>query len=233
MSATRTLPWDWYAGTIPDNVVLEDDTYIETSLSFKLYHSQAPVGLQLSRGAAVYKDTMFDLGSRAQVQVGEYALIHGARIVCDAELKIGNYVLISWQVVLMDTYRLPFDNVKRRQILERAAAQPDRFFSADVSPQPILIQDNVWIGFDACVLPGVTIGEGAVVGARSVVVENVPPYTVVAGNPARVVRQLVSVPSKDSYTTATSTIDRITRSLEMRVFDSDRKDNRGGIDREP
>jgi acetyltransferase-like isoleucine patch superfamily enzyme len=48
----------------------------------------------------------------------------------------------------------------------------------------------VWIGFDACVLPGVTIGEGSVVGAKSVVNENVPPYTVVAGNPARVIRQL-------------------------------------------
>lgn len=191
MNASRSLPWDWYAGTIPDNVVLEDDTYIETSLSFKLYRSQAPIGLRLGRGSAVYKDTMFDLSSRAQVQVGEFALIHGARIVCDAELKIGNYALISWQVVLMDTYRLPFDSVKRRQILERAACQGESP-SADVPTQPILIQDNVWIGFDACILPGVTIGEGAIVGARSVVVQNVPPYTVVAGNPARVVRQLVA-----------------------------------------
>lgn len=185
----RSLPWDWYAGTIPDNVVLEDDTYIETSLSFKLYRSQAPVGLRLGRGSAVYKDTMFDLSSRAQVQVGECALIHGARIVCDAELKIGNYALISWQVVLMDTYRLPCDRLKRRQILERAADRGESP-SADVPAQPISIGDNVWIGFDACILPGVTIGEGAVVGARSVVSQDVPPYTVVAGNPARVVRQL-------------------------------------------
>ncbi len=186
---TRSLPWDWYPGTIPENVVLADDTYIETSLSFKLWRSQAPVGLRLGRGSAIYKDTMFDLGSRAEVQVGEYALIHGARIVCDAHLKIGNYALISWQVVLMDTYRLPFDSVKRRQILERVAGS-DRNACSDVSSRPISIQDNVWIGFDACILPGVTIGEGAIVGARSVVNHDVPPYTVVAGNPARVVRQI-------------------------------------------
>jgi acetyltransferase-like isoleucine patch superfamily enzyme len=185
----RSLSWDWYPGTIPDNVVLEDDTYIETSLSFKLCRSQAPVALRLGRGAAIYKDTMLDLGSRAEVQVGEYALIHGARIVCNAQLKIGNYALISWQVVLMDTYRLPFDSVKRRQILERAACQGESP-SGDVPAQPIAIGDNVWIGFDACILPGVTIGEGAIVGARSVVNRDVPPYTVVAGNPARVVRQL-------------------------------------------
>ena len=190
MGSTRTLPWDWYPGTIPDNVTLEDDTYIETSLSFKLCRSRSPVGLRLGRGSAVYKDTMFDLGPRAQVQVGECALLHGARIICDAELKIGNYALISWQVVLMDTYRVPFDSVKRRQILERASCQSSRSPSADVPAQPICIQDNVWIGFDACILPGVTIGEGAIVGARSVVTQDVPPYTVVAGNPARVVRQL-------------------------------------------
>ncbi|WP_375474551.1 acyltransferase [uncultured Nostoc sp.] len=196
MDATRTLPWDWYPGTIPDNVVLGDDTYIETSLSFKLYRSQLPVGLRLGKGSAVYKDTMFDIGSRAQVKVGEYALIHGARIVCDAELKIGNYALISWQVVLMDTYRLPFDIAKRRKILERASSQLSQFSSADVPAQPIWIQDNVWIGFDSCILPGVTIGEGAIVGARSVVSEDVPPYTVVAGNPARIVRQLEAGGSK-------------------------------------
>jgi acetyltransferase-like isoleucine patch superfamily enzyme len=186
----RSLPWDWYQGTIPDNVVLEDDTYIETSLSFKLCRSQAPVALRLGRGSAIYKDTMFDLGSRAEVRVGEYALIHGARIVCDTALKIGNYALISWQVVLMDTYRLPFDRLQRRQILARAAAEGEVSPRADVPAQPISIEDNVWIGFDACILPGVTIGEGAIVGARSVVNRDVPPYTIVAGNPARVVRQL-------------------------------------------
>jgi len=221
MNSTRTLPWDWHPGTIPDNVVLEDDTYIETSLSFELYRSQSPVGLRLGRGSAVYKDTMFDLGSHAQIQVGEYALIHGARIICDVELKIGNYALISWQVVIMDSYRLPFDRLKRRQILERVSCQPSRYPSANVPAQPICIQDNVWIGFDACILPGVTIGEGAIVGARSVVNQDVPPYTIVAGNPARVICQLVSVPNRDSYTTATSILDKTTHLFHGDVFDSD------------
>jgi acetyltransferase-like isoleucine patch superfamily enzyme len=53
--------------------------------------------------------------------------------------------------------------------------------------RPVRIGRNVWIGFEACVLPGVVIGEGSIVGARSVITENVPPFTVVAGNPARIV----------------------------------------------
>jgi acetyltransferase-like isoleucine patch superfamily enzyme len=49
----------------------------------------------------------------------------------------------------------------------------------------VIIEDHVWIGYRAIILPGVTLGEGAVVGAGAVVVKNVPPYKIVAGNPAR------------------------------------------------
>lgn len=58
------------------------------------------------------------------------------------------------------------------------------------SPKPVTIGDNVWIGNRAIILPGVTIGDGAVVGAGSVVTRDVPARTVVAGNPARVLREL-------------------------------------------
>ncbi len=54
--------------------------------------------------------------------------------------------------------------------------------------RPVRIGNNVWIGFDSVVLPGVTIGDGSIVGCRSVVADDVPPYTLVAGNPARVIR---------------------------------------------
>ena len=52
---------------------------------------------------------------------------------------------------------------------------------------PVTIADRVWIGYRVLVLPGVCIGEGAVVGAGSVVTRDVPPYAIVAGNPARVI----------------------------------------------
>jgi virginiamycin A acetyltransferase len=51
-----------------------------------------------------------------------------------------------------------------------------------------VVGNDVWLGFEALVLPGVTVGDGAVVGARAVVTRDVPPYTVVGGNPARPIR---------------------------------------------
>jgi len=57
-------------------------------------------------------------------------------------------------------------------------------------PEPVIIRKNVWIGANATILPGVTVGENAVVGAGSVVTHDVPPNTVVAGNPAKVIRQI-------------------------------------------
>jgi len=53
----------------------------------------------------------------------------------------------------------------------------------------MVIGNDVWIGLDATIMPGVTIGDGAIIGAKSVVTHDVEPYTVVAGNPARVVKK--------------------------------------------
>lgn len=181
---------------MPDNIAVDETAYIESAFSFYLYRSRRPAGIEYGRGASSYLGTMFDVGPRGRVRMGNYALVHGARIICDAEILIGDYALISWNVVLMDTYRVPMDWRRRRTELRRLPRRQWRHAAAGVSARPIHIGRNVWIGFEACVLPGVTIGEGSVVGARSVVVKDVPPFTIVAGNPARVIRRLS--PSTDS-----------------------------------
>jgi len=197
MTPDRKLPWDWYPGTIPENAIIDETAWLETSFSFLFFRSMAPTGLRLGRGSSTYIGTMFDVGPAGQVSVGNYTLVNGARIICDAEIKIGDYGLISWNVVLMDNYRLSEDVGARRRELEAVSRRAPRILEGSSRPRPIRIGSNVWIGFDACVLPGVTIGDGAIVGARSVVFEDVPPFTVVAGNPARVIKRLDNEAIKD------------------------------------
>jgi acetyltransferase-like isoleucine patch superfamily enzyme len=186
----RSLAWDWHPGVIPENVVLDETAYVETTYSFLLYRSEAPVGARLGRGASLYKSSMLDVGPAGRVALGEFALVHGARIICDAAVEIGAYALISWNVVLMDSYRVPLDPAERRRELERLPGRRPRCLAGAGTARPVRIGRNVWIGFDSCVLPGVAIGEGAVVGARSVVAADIPAYTIAAGNPARVIRRL-------------------------------------------
>jgi acetyltransferase-like isoleucine patch superfamily enzyme len=190
MSEARKLEWDWYPGTVPENVIIDEGAYVETTFSFHCYRSELALGARFGKGSSTYLGTMLDVGPQGRVAIGDFALVNGARMICDSEIMIGDYALISWNVVLMDTYRLPQDAARRRGELERMSQRPIRRATAEVSSSPIRIERNVWIGFDSCVLPGVTIGEGSIVGARSVVTQNVAPFTIVAGNPARVIRDL-------------------------------------------
>ncbi len=190
MNPDRTLPWDWNPGRVPDNVGLHEQAYLETTYSFELFRSRLPDAVQIGAGSSLYLGVMFDLGESARVKIGNYVLIHGARIICDEEITIGDYCLISWNVVLMDTRRVPLDLAVRRQALERAAGTSPRRAPGPASAHPIRIGPNVWLGFESCILPGVEIGEGSIIGARSLVSEDIPPFCVAVGNPARVIRRL-------------------------------------------
>lgn len=192
ITADRTLPWDWYAGTIPSNVQVAPSAYIETTFSFSLFRGERPDAVSIGEGASTYLGTMFDVGRHGRVTLGSYALVHGARIICDAEVTIDDYALVSWNVVLMDSYRVPVDPDLRRDVVRRVPTlDPRRLDSADPG-RPIRVGRAAWLGFDSCVLPGVTVGDGAIVGARSVVTADVEPFTIVAGNPARLVRRLTA-----------------------------------------
>lgn len=187
------LPWDWYEGTVPKNVTSGSGAYIETAYSFRECRSQRAIAVLLGRGSGIYKAAMFDVGHQGRISVGDYTSIGGGRIICDDEIAIGSFCLISWNVVIMDTYRLPLDMKSRRAVLDQVARTKERVIPSSYEmPRPVRIDDNVWIGFDACILPGVHVGEGSVVAAKSVVVQDVPAYCVVGGNPARIIRSLAA-----------------------------------------
>lgn len=97
-------------------------------------------------------------------------------------IKIGNGVLTGKFVTITDN----------------SHGNPAIDSNLDISPSkrpvyskgPVLIGDNVWIGDKATVLPGIKIGDGAIIGANSVVTKDVPDYCVVGGNPAHIIRKI-------------------------------------------
>jgi maltose O-acetyltransferase len=120
-----------------------------------------------------------------------------ATFMCDYgyNIRIGRNVFINYQCVFLDCAPLEIgDDVQIGPAVQLYTAQhpldPLIRRSGLESASPIRIGNDVWIGGAAVVLPGVTIGDRSVVGAGAVVVRDVPPDTVVVGNPARVIRAL-------------------------------------------
>ncbi len=123
----------------------------------------------------------------ARVIIGARTFMNG-RIVAAERVVIGDDVLVAWGVTIVDhhSHALAFSK-RSRDVVLWGRGEKDW---THVSVAPVTIADKVWIGFDAIVLAGVQIGVGAIVGAGSVVTKDVAPWTVVAGNPARVIRTL-------------------------------------------
>jgi acetyltransferase-like isoleucine patch superfamily enzyme len=183
----RQIPGDWCDVGIPDNADVHETAYVATSLSFQDYRSRRDVGLTAAEGAGIYYGCMFDVGPGGRVSLGRCCLLTAAVIYCDELVTIGDHCLISWNVVVMDGYRLPVGPVSRRSVLRDLPGRAGRRLGPGET-RPVRIGNNVWVGFDSVVLPGVTIGDGSIVGCRSVVACDVPPFTLVGGNPARVIR---------------------------------------------
>ncbi len=186
----RTIQGDWHPGNIPDNVQIGDGAYVQTSYSFHLYRSRREQGCVLGENSSIFTGCMFDMGPNAVFQAGAFTLLNGLWLICDQRVTIGTHCLVSWNVVIMDNFRAPYDALSRRRLLKEFATTRNRDVFAPVELRPVAIGNNVWIGFDCCILPGVHIGEGSIIGARSVVDQDIPAYCVAAGNPARVIRPL-------------------------------------------
>jgi acetyltransferase-like isoleucine patch superfamily enzyme len=190
MVLPRRLPWDWYDGLVPESAVLDDECHVESSYQFLLDRSEPPYGVRVLRGASVHGLTSFDLGPRGRLTFGAFSITNGTQFVCDEEITIGTGCMLGWNAVVMDTRRAPFDPEARAGLLRRVAQAQPRRLLGEVDTAPVRIGSNVYIGFDVMVMPGVAIGDGAVVGSRSVVWDDVEPYAMVVGNPARVVKRL-------------------------------------------
>jgi acetyltransferase-like isoleucine patch superfamily enzyme len=120
------------------------------------------------------------------VEIGNRSYIGASHLVCHTRISIGDDSIISWGVTVVDHDSHALDWERRRHDVS-SWMKGEKDWSS-VTVKPVRIGDRTWVGFGAVILKGVTVGEGSIIGAHAVVTRDVDPYTVVAGNPARVVR---------------------------------------------
>lgn len=129
-----------------------------------------------SVGERVWIAKSFNCDCGKNIYIGcDFTGNHNLTILDIREVHIGNHVMIG-PGTLITTVTHPLDYRRRREYIALA--------------QPVTIEDDVWIGGNVTVLPGVTIGQGSVVAAGAVVTQDVPPRTLVGGVPAKVIREL-------------------------------------------
>ncbi|HMG83787.1 MAG TPA: DapH/DapD/GlmU-related protein [Ferruginibacter sp.] len=124
------------------------------------------------------------------LKIGDWCYIGEQTKIWSAKnISIGNHVLISHNVNIHDNNAHPLDPAERAKQYKEILTTGHSDQYINLNEKAIVIKDNAWIGFNAIILKGVTIGEGAIVGAGSVVTEDVPDYAIVAGNPAQIIKR--------------------------------------------
>lgn len=132
--------------------------------------------LTLQGDVILYEGVGVRLTSGATLSIGNHTYVNrSASIDCTQEITIGDYCAISDNVQILDSDFHPMTYNGKTSAMSK----------------PVHIGNHVWIGRSAIILKGVTIGDGAIVGAGSIVTRDVPPGCLVAGNPARVIKENV------------------------------------------
>ncbi len=128
----------------------------------------------LGENVSISAELYVDYGDRCHIGNGTF-INHNAYLMDGGGIFIGSHCFIGPNCG-MYTATHPFVAEERNQGLEQA--------------KPIVLKDNVWLGAYVTLLPGVTVGEGSVIGAGSVVDRNIPDHVVAVGNPCRVLRKI-------------------------------------------
>ena len=145
----------------------------------------------------IVKGNFFFESKEGYISIGNNCYIGNSNFISRSKITIGDNVTIAWGCTIYDHDSHSLDYKERRKdVLDeiKCIENGENFIASKnwdcVNSKPIVIHDDVWIGMNCTILKGVVIGEGAVIGACSVVTKDVPAWSVVAGNPAKVVKTL-------------------------------------------
>jgi acetyltransferase-like isoleucine patch superfamily enzyme len=182
--AGARIDGDWYDGRVPGNIQVGEGTVIDSTFGFKQFYSTAVTGLRIGRNCTLWRTTLAT-ERVAVIDIGDDCYIANAALVSAARITVGSRVLIAGGVTIADSDFHPMDPAARLADTVALSPRGRRDRRPAITARPVVIEDEVWIGWNATILKGVRIGAGAIVHPGSVVTHNVEPGCAVAGNPAR------------------------------------------------
>jgi acetyltransferase-like isoleucine patch superfamily enzyme len=150
-------------------------------------HLQSNCRLTIGAGSIIEGHLFFEKEA-AQITIGKSTYIGASSLMSTTKIEIGDDVLVSFGVTIADHDSHSLDFALRREDVALWYEKKKKW--DNVITRPVKIGNRAWIGMHAIILKGVSVGEGAVIGAGSVVTRNIPAWTLAAGNPARVIREL-------------------------------------------
>ena len=181
---------------LPESLTLGEGSILLNNANFRFdVGSNNPI--KIGNDCMIGCNFIFE-SDRGEIEIGDRTFINGGtNLISRSKIKIGSDVTIAWDVTVYDHNSHSIDYNERINDLKQQIIDFKNGVSfiknknwETVKSRPITIEDKVWIGFGVTILNGVTIGEGAIVGAKSVVRENVEPWTIVGGNPACVLKRI-------------------------------------------
>lgn len=181
-----TVAGRWADGKLPPNVRLGNNTLLTANYAFKRFFSRENDALVIGANGTM-DGVHFAVGEKARLQIGDYCYFTNALLLCELEIRIGNYVVIGWNATIADTDFHPIAPAER--VADAIACSPlgKGRPRPEIVRRPVVIEDDVWIGPNATILKGVHIGNGALIEAGALVTRDVPSRARVMGNPAQVI----------------------------------------------
>ncbi len=183
------IPGDWTDSAIPLNIRVGENSVTDSATNFRQFFSKLPCGLIIGNNVTI-KSASLATEEQGMIEIGDYSYIYNASLACNTKITIGRFVFIAGGVNIVDSDFHPLTPASR--LADTIALSPagNKRNRPSFESKPVIIEDEVWIGFNASVLKGVRIGKGAIIQPGAVVIKDVPAGFIVAGNPAQKVGKI-------------------------------------------
>lgn len=179
------LDRDWFDGQIPENIEVGPECMVDSSAVFENFRSTQSPGLSLGRRVTLWR-AQLATETKGVIEIGDYSYLANASIICAERIVVGQHCYLANGVTIADSDFHPLETLQRLKDAVAISPRGDRSNRPTFESEPVIIGNNVWVGYNATILKGVNIGDDAIIQPGSVVLSNVPAGKCVSGNPARI-----------------------------------------------